>query len=160
MVIGRLNIVSFGLQLKIWQMLETAELDWLRKLLRSVKNIEYQFLICLTTHYFIHNFYNFLLLFKLMSKLHQLLEMDWGIGQLQPTLGNRYFHDQNMTFAQASPEQVDTLFEWMFNVANTRSRTRCKHWPYLRWPNIVFARAFADAIFSTCMHKDFKTCRQ
>ena len=43
-----------------------------------------------------------------MSKLHQLLEMDWGIGQLQPTLSNRYFHDQNMTFAQASPGQVDT----------------------------------------------------
>ena len=53
--------------------------------------------------------------------------MDWGIGQLQPTLSNRYFHDQNMTFAQISPGHVDTLFECAFNFAITQSRARCVH---------------------------------
>lgn len=29
-MIGRQNVAFFGLKLKIWQMLETAELDWVR----------------------------------------------------------------------------------------------------------------------------------
>ena len=43
-----------------------------------------------------------------MPKLPQLLEIDRGIGQLQPTVGNRYFRAQNMTFAQISFGHVDT----------------------------------------------------